>query len=248
MFSADNDRILVTNQNGEVTFDTGTPMPHIVSEVTGSVTHTFENPPQSVQESAERRSDLDKCVEGGGVNDSYMLSYEPTQYIGYTEVYSSRKTSTYVIGTVDSGYNPDFLIVRATANRTKQGSHKDLENFPSVVPQGYEVQANGALFLETVYDFNGNSWLSRAVNVYLNGSSVVAEFMHSNGYYESAKKTEEKVCEYPYPTVADFSDDQRMYIWPSTSIPDTINLKPDLDDMVSTWNVSFRVMIGKFTQ
>ena len=44
-FFAENNRIRITNQAGETIFDTDTPMPHIVQQLSGTVTHTFPDVP-----------------------------------------------------------------------------------------------------------------------------------------------------------------------------------------------------------
>jgi hypothetical protein len=76
-FEAQNNVIRVTDTNGEVVFDTGTPMPHIATTITAQVTHTF--PDSGDQPIIVEQKILSPTISGCeeyGCNQEYICNQE----------------------------------------------------------------------------------------------------------------------------------------------------------------------------
>jgi hypothetical protein len=259
-FEAENNVIRVTDSNGDVVFDTATPMPHIAGVLTSTITHTF---PESGDAKVRTgfglvAAGLSGCTELQYVcSQEYVCGYEwvcgfdPVtgkyecnyEYVcGYQEVcnweyvavvgyfaYENNKvlakehSSTYTIGSVAAGTAPDFLLALITATRTSAGSQQDYGTFVSAIPTGQKISANGSAVLELAFQPDGQPWLSRIVNIYLDGDTVKAQFKHSNRDYLSEK--------------TNYMEDCSTY--PSGFAPS--------DNTSSTWQIAFEVYVGKFT-
>lgn len=228
-FQAQTNNITVTDTNGDVVFNTGTPMPHIVQTVTSNVTHQFP-------ESGDQTFTISSYTyynDWGCPYQYFNYAFNPpqweTRYYNRYEVTSGNRvlakedSQTYTLGTLTSGTNPDFLLARLNATRTLAGSQHDYGTFVSAIPSGQEIAANGSTILESAFRADGEPWLSRLVTVYLDGDAVKAEFKHSNRQYDGWSSWYYSACQFP-PT---------SYAPPS-------NTK-------STWSVAFNVYAGKFT-
>jgi len=143
---------------------------------------------------------------------------------------SSDNGTVYTIGSVDTGLDPDFLLVEATFSRTTSGGQVDFGTFVSSLKTGSKVIANGSTVVETAFAQDGDPWLTRLVSVYLDGDDVKAEFKHSNKEYTSLTVNYGTCCPNP-----------RGYSCnPGSSFPAT-------RDISSVWSVSFKIYVGKFT-
>jgi len=140
-----------------------------------------------------------------------------------TVVYAKEHVERYTLGSVESGTNPDFLLVYLTANRTKAGSQNARGTFKTAIPNGRRISGTGSTLLESAYRVGGSTWLTRIVSVYLVGNTVKAEFRHSNRYYDGEYTENTISCV----GAADFS---------------FMN-----DDISSRWGIDFEVYVGKFT-
>lgn len=243
---ADNN-IKVTASNGDVVFDTATPMPHIAQVITTTITHTF---PESGDTTVERNSyfvsDSFNCryyeyvcgqqyVCGYDAFGNYSCGYEWVcgwEYVYYNEysvIYSNRvepldHSQVYTLGTLQAGTSPDFVLATITASRTVTGSQQDFGPFVSAIPTGQKMAANGSTLLEIAHDHSGNPWLSRIVSIYLDGDTVKAEFKHSNRQFLSEVGHTASACK----------------AWPTYKVD-------SFDNTSSKWQITFEVYAGKFT-
>lgn len=240
-FTAENNVIRVTDTNGAVVFDTGTPMPHIAAVITNTITHTFpESSDSAVGVKFEPVSAFTSGCRSYQCNFEYVcdtnnvcgfqnvcdwVDVEGYRTIAANKVGALEHSQVYDIGSVSGGTNPDFLLVLMTANRTTAGGQADFGTFISAVPTGQKIAANGSTVLESAFILGGTPWLSRIVSVYLSGNTVKAEFKHSNREYTSqlALTSSESCLGYPSPSA-------------------------NADNTSSTWVISFEVYVGKFTQ
>lgn len=228
-FQAQNNNITVTDTNGDVVFNTGTPMPHIVQTVTSNVTHQFpESGDQTFFVTQFTWFNDFTCSYqylNYGVNPPQWETRYHTKYVmrGGNRVLAKEDSQTYTLGTLTSGTNPDFLLARLNATRTVAGSQHDYGTFVSAIPSGQEIAANGSTILESAFRADGEPWLSRLVTVYLDGDAVKAEFKHSNRQYDGEETWDTSACQFP-PSV---------YAPPSNTS--------------STWSMAFNVYAGKFT-
>lgn len=236
-FQAQNNNITVTDTNGDVVFNTGTPMPHIVQTITSNVTHQFpESGDQAFQISQFYHPNNYGCpyqsyectFQWNGSTYENVCNWVTRYYALYVVVNGNRvlakeDSQTYTLGTLTSGTNPDFLLARLNATRTVAGSQHDYGTFVSAIPSGQEIAANGSTILESAFRADGEPWLSRLVTVYLDGDAVKAEFKHSNRQYDGWSGYSYSACQSP----------PGLYAPPSNTS--------------STWSVTFNVYAGKFT-
>jgi len=287
-FKVKDNNIQVTATNGDIVFDTSTPMPHITDVITNTITHSFPDASDTNSKSgfsiindfscsytyyqyvtnyssyscSGTSFSSDCCDFGcfgscfgnyeyvcsssffGGYSCGFELTgYDCSCYCSYSSfesvteyedsyyswannvVSASSNSSTYTIGTVANDTNPDFILVLANISRTAAGSTYDLGTFICTVHQGNNTIANGSTVLETAFDYNGNEWLGRIIDVYISGNDIKADFKHSNSDYTN------KISFYSFECG-----------WPATGA------YADTDNIASSFSVAFTVYVGKFTQ
>lgn len=236
-FFASNDRIEVTDTNGETVFDTTTPMPFITTEIVTQVVHAFPDSGDEPQyQITKTRPPFDskpagtcseiRCDDDDAADPCYRVEWDPEWIRAWNKVLPRDHISTYTIGSIDAGYEPDFLLATGELVRVKAGRQKDFGAFISSVPQGERISVDGSIVLETAYEIGGPAWLSRVMSVYVEGNSVKVEFKHSNVAYESRLE---------YRDLAGCYGKQSEG---ATPLP---------DDLSSRWEISFRILVGKFT-
>lgn len=229
-FIIENNHIQVSNSSGQVIFDTNTPMPHIVQILENNVNHSFaDSGDQTIITNQLQVPNSGTC--SGWVyscNWNYCTWYydwNPIYYRSFSnKVLAKNQSTTYTLGSTNSAINPDFIIVSASATRTKAGSQEDYGSFVSAIPSnGSSIIANGSTVLESAFDASGDPWLSRIMSVYISGNDIKVEFKHSNRDYHESQRRERSSC---------------------GGYPNTVN---SYDDTNSNWTVNFKIYIGKFT-
>jgi hypothetical protein len=242
-FFASNDRIRVTNSSGNTVFDTNTPMPHIIQDMTKTITHTFSAVP--------RRNDLNYTSYTDPT--CYYLDYQTTCNYEYNpfsgemeyvctsqfvevphpggtydwtvhdDIDASEIQSTYKIGDITNSISADFIVVKINGSRSSGGSHWEFGTFVSALPSGKDIAGNGSAILESSFLAGGASWLRRIVSVYVSGTAVYAQFKHSNRARYDLYDRQERVCLSFNPSYPNYTT-------------------------ASTFTITFDVLVGKFTQ
>lgn len=294
-FTAADNNIQIKDSSGNVTFDTGTPMPHIVSTLTGTKAHTFPDTGQTVHMVSAGSMDTMACPQlenvcvltnvcgyenvcdwvwvdtsgfvpvcGWEYGNTGYPDYIPTQVWVCQDVWvpsqqlqwvcavmwvcnwvdvcnpewvpgpqyattsmtknpSLESETTYTLGTLPTGTNPDFLIVQFTATRSSAGNHKDYGTFAATIPTGQKIAANGTTMLEGVFNRDGSQWLARTVSCQISGDAIEMRFQHSSAQHDSESQTTVFACN----------------SYPSASAP--------IDTTSSAWSLDYIVYVGKFT-
>jgi len=154
-----------------------------------------------------------------------VTEYEDSYYVTGVNTVSAKDTSdTYIIGSITAGTDPDFLLVLANFSRTTAGGTTDLGTFVCPIHQGASTAANGSTVLESAFNYSSEQWLSRILDVYIDGNSIKADFKHSNKAYTQLDVQSQFNCEF--------------LLFPSVSASNTS----------STFTVDFTIYVGKFTQ
>jgi len=235
-FSAENNNIQIISSDGDVTFDTGTPMPHIVATLTGTQAHTFAELGQTVVTVSSISYDTLACQEytyfpqNSGypdyINTSYYDWVDGPQYWvkAVSRISANETNTTYTLSSLALGTDPDFLIVQLNASRPVAGEHKDYGTFVALIPFGEVIAANGTTLLEGVFDADGEQWLARSVSCRINGDDIEMVFEHSNAQHDDITQTETTAC----------------FSAPSAASADNA--------VSSVWSFDYTIYVGKFTQ
>jgi len=247
-FTAENNRIQIRNSGGDIIFDTDTPMPHIVQEMSKTISHTFGDVPHDagvfrnsytspvcthfvLRRVCERKfecgffdgeyecRDIEEC---GFETVVEPLPFGTTDSFAYDNVSAAERQSTYTIGTISNSVSADFILVKISGSRGTAGNHWQYGTFVSALPSNKTIAGNGSAILESSYLPGGQSWLRRIVSVYVSGNKVYAQFKHSNRAREDQTGQELQDC---FPT-----------------------LGPVSYNSSSSFSITFDVLIGKFTQ
>mgnify|MGYP001142191457 CR=1 FL=1 len=155
-----------------------------------------------------------------------VTEYEDGHYVTGVNTVSAKDTSdSYNIGQIAANTDPDFLLVLANFSRTSGGGTTDLGTFVCPIHQGASTAANGSTVLESAFNYSSDQWLSRILDVYIDGNTIKADFKHSNKSYTQLDSTSSFNCG-PFPI--------------SPNVPSS--------NTSSTFTVDFTIYVGKFTQ
>lgn len=171
-FFADNDRIHITDVNGETVFDTETDMPHIVQIYEGRLTHTWD----SLSTYYYYDGYYPVCTPDGG-HDVTCYTAGPTTTVmgsaGYE--YESPRAITELNDDID------FLITRATLVSRGQSSSSWLGGWLNTLMEG-TFYWQGSSLLEQGHASNGKLYCNRLLHIYPNNDwrALVASFHQSS--------------------------------------------------------------------
>lgn len=152
-FTAENNVIRVTDTNGDVVFDTGTPMPHIAAVITNTITHVFpESSDSAVAVSFESISSIVSGCRDFSCSFEYVCTTNTV--CGFEQQCSPQYSCQYDYWS--GGYTCGFVNVCNNVYVCNQVQSCGYENVCAWVDvQGYRtVGANrvGALEDSSIYD------------------------------------------------------------------------------------------------
>lgn len=158
-FTANNNVIRVTDTNGDVVFDTSTPMPHIVQQINTSVTHTFPESGDQQSIANELISELHSgCRDYKQVcRNNYICTMETRTVSKYTCEYEYVCEWTYIPGLgnrYDCGYK-NVCKYRWVQEQYEYCRYEYQCNWEWVDVEGYQSHASNTIMpLEnsTVYN------------------------------------------------------------------------------------------------
>lgn len=149
-FEAQNNNIVVTDTNGDVVFDTGTPMPHIAQVVTANVIHQF---PESGDQVVATDFYPISAIVSGCRDFQYVCNTEyicgPVQVCGFENVCTPQfQCGTDIFGNFSCGF-VDVCSMQYVCNTETQCGFQQVCGNEWVDVEGYEtVGGNKVLALE----------------------------------------------------------------------------------------------------
>ncbi|MDV2968722.1 hypothetical protein RZ532_22290 [Nitratireductor aquimarinus] len=131
-----------------------------------------------------------------------VCSWEPVRYDEWRhwqgfDYEASDWQLTRSLGPVPEGLNADFLIVHATATRTRHGALADMGALPCGLPLGKPFLANNSSIIECMSDIrNGTPWMTRVMSVFVENGEIKVQFKHSNRGFRAVSQWDGLYCSF----------------------------------------------------
>jgi len=266
-FHTSPNRILVKDAVGHTTLDTSQPMPHILQTATVSLSVSF---PTSGSSNSHQHTTASYMFNYQDCQMQYVCGYQNvcvwetrngvygyycdnvnvcewknvcTTKQGWRNEVSCSVLRSYQareweqvqnIASIINGIDADFIQVKVSGSRTAAGTDPWYGTFVGTLPAG-EILSQGSMILESAFQPGGASWLRRIMSIYVENGIVKVKFKSSNKAINGRSESNGVVSIYYDPpsqgTPVNYPD-------PASSV----------FDFASSFNLTFHVTIGKFTQ